>query len=54
MRKANNFIEMEKTVKQLQEVASNKKLKDAIGKDASSFINEWLDTISRDGISKKL
>jgi len=52
MRKANNFIEMEKTVKQLQEVASNKKLKDAIGKDASSFIDEWLDTISRDGISK--
>lgn len=52
MKKANNFIEMEKTIRHLQEVASAKKLKESIGKEASSYIDEWLDTISRDGVSK--
>lgn len=52
MRKANNFIEMEKTVRQLQSVISDEKLIKAIGKDASRFISDWLDTIARDGLSR--
>jgi len=51
-RKTSEFINMEETIRDLQAVATDKKFVKAIGRDASNFIAEWLDTISRGGISK--
>jgi hypothetical protein len=52
IKKASDFINIESTIKQLEMIAKSPKLEKSIGKDATSFIDEWLDTLSRGGISK--
>lgn len=51
-RRSSDFINMEETIRDLQTLTNTPKVRSSLGKDATHFINEWLDTLSRGGISK--